>query len=991
MSKPQSGLVLASFLARGAAQGAIVYSGPLNIVSTYSNNGNAGYDGYGRKAINLINDNDGPDFVFGYDTASDKPYLDARSTIGATNGLVYILANTDGTSGNGDGGLPVTPAGTTINASYADRYPGNTNDNEGMLYENDDNNAIVGGWTNNAIIDAYVGIELNLQSGTSYGWLHFKNNPLTSSPALLLEDWAYESTPNTGIQTGDTGLPQIQNSGLTNGLYPQIAGAGVPGYTYGVNSTTNLNGPWLSVGPATATPNGLLGFTDTNQPQPSLFYRLRYPYSPVPPASQVMILGFMMGPEWLGRDGSGNSLWETNSTWAVPCPDDTNSIGGLPSQWWYDSIATSANSLATNGLTSIWLPSFSKGCFGMRGSSTNVIYEIGGIYDTGYGIFDDYDLGDKPEMGNYQTRYGTREQLNRCIAMLRANGLNAYVDMLLNDRNGPNIAAPTAPAYQWFQYQDAYGDPGGGRFPKYYGDFHPGSGPSAAEATTCTNDPDVPATTYPNGTPTGQAEGFFGPDFAPVCGEYNVNGVADVGCAQELQNWGDWLINATGVQGYRLDDCIGISWDWLKNFVNYGAMSGKFTFAEVTGAPYNAYQLQAWMQTCMGQSSANFTMFDQLLEPALWAMCNNNDFWMPAMQSKYLSWGSDNGTNAMDPSAISANPGSLDIYRSVMSVDPTQVVTVVNEVDSDSPILGNPPSAIGPDRSLFGYAYIMTIGFGTPCVDWKDWSPGAGCYGGYAIGGQNLQHWINNLIWCHQFVTTGGFGREQVNSSSHVYAFERTGGGKALIFLNSDWTSAETITFTTDIPNGTVLQDYTGHSFTPVTVSGGKVNVTVPTNANGRGYLVLAPTGITGTFSPAQSSVTQEWEANSDLSIPPASGIRSEVCRVWVDNGQQLAASLADYNTTNWSGGTQLTLEIDQSSLNNATNTFVASQDFGSSMKGQALTITNLAAAAGFYSFYVTGINLPNSGGPWWFKLRNTYTSSQSAPASFSDSGTIYH
>ncbi|HEY1787119.1 MAG TPA: hypothetical protein VGJ73_03145, partial [Verrucomicrobiae bacterium] len=205
MSKPRSSVALASVLAAGAAQGAIVYSGPLNIVSTYSGAG-AGYDGYGRKAINIINNDDGPDFVFGYDTASDKPYVDARSSIGATNGLVYVLANSDGANGNGNGGLPATPVGTTIDSTYAARYPGNGNDNEGLMYENDGNTAIVGGWTNNAIIDAYVGIELNLQSGTSYGWLHFKDNPLTTPGSLLLEDWAYESTPGIGIQTGETGV-----------------------------------------------------------------------------------------------------------------------------------------------------------------------------------------------------------------------------------------------------------------------------------------------------------------------------------------------------------------------------------------------------------------------------------------------------------------------------------------------------------------------------------------------------------------------------------------------------------------------------------------------------------------------------------------------------------------------------------------------------------------------------------------------------------------
>ncbi len=98
------------------------------------------------------------------------------------------------------------------------------------------------------------------------------------------------------------------------------------------------------------------------------------------------------------------------------------------------------------------------------------------------------------------------------------------------------------------------------------------------------------------------------------------------------------------------------------------------------------------------------------------------------------------------------------------------------------------------------------------------------------IDGQNLNPWINNLIWCRSFVTTGGFGRERINGSAHVYGFERTGGTKALVFLNSNQGAAESIAFPTSIPSGTVLQDYTGHSFNPVTVASGSVTLTVPAN-----------------------------------------------------------------------------------------------------------------------------------------------------------------
>jgi PEP-CTERM motif len=188
-------------LAGGAAKGAIVYSGSLDLVSTYNSNGSLGWDGYGRDAINIINNNDGPDLVFGYDTASDKPYVDARQSLGVTNGVVTILAESNGGTA-GDGGLPVTTAGTLINASYASLYPGNSTDNEGMFYENANANGVAGQWSNSQITDAYVGIELNLASGTSYGWLEFQDNPTAASPTLTLEDWAYDTTPGEGLVAG---------------------------------------------------------------------------------------------------------------------------------------------------------------------------------------------------------------------------------------------------------------------------------------------------------------------------------------------------------------------------------------------------------------------------------------------------------------------------------------------------------------------------------------------------------------------------------------------------------------------------------------------------------------------------------------------------------------------------------------------------------------------------------------------------------------------
>jgi alpha-amylase len=85
----------------------------------------------------------------------------------------------------------------------------------------------------------------------------------------------------------------------------------------------------------------------------------------------------------------------------------------------------------------------------------------------GYSVFDDYDIGNRNQKGTVHTRYGNREQLTRCAAVLRANGLEIYLDLQLNDRKGGSGADGMT-----FEYPDAYGNPHGGRFPKNAQCFH---------------------------------------------------------------------------------------------------------------------------------------------------------------------------------------------------------------------------------------------------------------------------------------------------------------------------------------------------------------------------------------------------------------------------------------------------------------------------------------------------------------------------------------
>src|SRR5439155_8008347 len=101
----------------------------------------------------------------------------------------------------------------------------------------------------------------------------------------------------------------------------------------------------------------------------------------------------------------------------------------------------------------VWLPPMLKG-----GS---------GVASVGYDVFDDYDLGSKIQKGHVATRYGTREQLARCVAMMRANDLDVYADLVENQRNGGSGRDGAT-----FRYLNAEGTPDAGRFPKNPSNFH---------------------------------------------------------------------------------------------------------------------------------------------------------------------------------------------------------------------------------------------------------------------------------------------------------------------------------------------------------------------------------------------------------------------------------------------------------------------------------------------------------------------------------------
>ena len=252
--------------------------------------------------------------------------------------------------------------------------------------------------------------------------------------------------------------------------------------------------------------------------------------------------------------------------WDVPSP----AAGKPNAPWWWDVLAMKAKSLRQAGFTAIWIPP------ALKANS--------GGYSVGYDPFDDYDLGSKNQKKTVPTRYGTRDQLQRAVAMIRANGLDVYLDLVQNHRNGDDGNFN-------FRYNDAYGNQGFGRFAKSANDFHP----------TVQQDPKVPL---------GNMEYTFGRDVAHVNG-----GGGYVG--RGMMNAGDWITRSLDAQGYRLDYVKGISSDWLLDFLNYGAMKNKFAVVEFYDGNLNL--LRPYVQNDLKNRAA---AFDFPLRGTLKEMCD---------------------------------------------------------------------------------------------------------------------------------------------------------------------------------------------------------------------------------------------------------------------------------------------------------------------------------------------------------------------------------
>ena len=230
----------------------------------------------------------------------------------------------------------------------------------------------------------------------------------------------------------------------------------------------------------------------------------------------------------------------------------------------WNQLAESAHYLAEIGISSVWLPPAYKGATGG--------------YDTGYGVYDLFDLGEFDQKGTVRTKYGTRDQYLHAIKTAQYHGIQVYADIAFNTKMGADHEETFwATPYNPHDHSQQIGDrqeirawtnftfPGrNGKYSElqwHWWHF------SATDLNTYYQE--MKALFLFDGKSFGKentAEGSV--NYLMGCNVDTKN--TDV--RTELNYWGEWYLETTGVDGFRIDAMKNIDFEfvveWIKNLRN---------------------------------------------------------------------------------------------------------------------------------------------------------------------------------------------------------------------------------------------------------------------------------------------------------------------------------------------------------------------------------------------------------------------------------------
>ena len=218
-----------------------------------------------------------------------------------------------------------------------------------------------------------------------------------------------------------------------------------------------------------------------------------------------------------------------------------------------------APKLAEHGITFAWLPPAYKGATG--------------IQDVGYGVYDTYDLGEFDQKGTIPTKYGTKEEYIAAIKAMQEQGIKVFGDIVLNHRMGADEQEKVmATKENWGnRFQDISGEEEVEVWTKFtfpgrkgkYSDFQWNW--THFDGTDWDEERKEKALLRFRGK-----EWDSGVDSENGNYDYLMGDDLDMGnpeVMKELEKWGKWYLDTTGIDGMRLDAVKHINFEFFNQWL----------------------------------------------------------------------------------------------------------------------------------------------------------------------------------------------------------------------------------------------------------------------------------------------------------------------------------------------------------------------------------------------------------------------------------------
>jgi alpha-amylase len=404
-----------------------------------------------------------------------------------------------------------------------------------------------------------------------------------------------------------------------------------------------------------------------------------------------------------------------------------NSFNGVIFQFfeWYtpadgslwNELRSKAKELSQQGMTAVWIPPCSKGS--------------GGPIDVGYGQYDLFDLGEFDQKNSVRTKYGTKDELISAVREVQSNGMQVYADVVFNHKDGADYTEEVwVQEVSWDNRNETLSDwyPisawTGFSFPNRNDRY------SSMKWHWCHFD----ALSYNAITKDASKlyrikDKHFSTEVSHEHGnfDYLLADDIDLGVDEvrgELKYWGDWFLEETGVDGFRIDAVKHIRAGWFTEWLDHLRTRTKLELFSV--GEYWSGEL-ADLTNYLDETGSVMSLFDVPLH--------------------YKFWNASRAGASFDMRTI--------FDDTLVNERPWKAVTFVENHDTQP--CCSLESTVEPWFKPLAYALILLRREGYPCIFYGDYygAQYSNCRGGYPVILYSHRWLIDKFLWVRR---NYGFG-----------------------------------------------------------------------------------------------------------------------------------------------------------------------------------------------------------------------------------------